>query len=69
MCIFCAAIPLAASVGAAANSKQKRQIHFAEEQGTPPPRVTLTAGRATAIIVSGLVVCSIIYHTHLTLPY
>ena len=69
MCLFCAAIPVAASIGAAANSKQKQLLHQAEEKGTPPPHVTIPAGRATLVVVGVLTVGSILYHTQLKLPY
>jgi hypothetical protein len=69
MCVFCAAVPAAATLGAWANSKQRQQIRQAEEQGKPLPRIIVPARYATAGIVSGLVICSIIYHTQLKISY
>jgi len=61
MCIFCAAIPLTASVGAHLNAKQKAGRKMAEEKGNHPvgekPIVKVTVG---AVIL--LTVCSVVYH-------
>jgi hypothetical protein len=69
MCVFCAAVPIAASLGAMANSKQRQQIRLAEKQGKPPKKFIIPAGRATVGVLGGLVVCSVIYHTQLKIPY
>ena len=69
MCVFCAAVPVAASLGAMANSKQRQQIRLAEEQGKAPKKIVIPAGRATAGVIGGLIVCSVIYHTQLKLPF
>jgi hypothetical protein len=69
MCIFCAAIPVAGSLGAMASSKQRLQIRQAEEQGKTSPKYVLPAGKVTLGVIGGLVVCSAIYHTQLKIPY
>ena len=69
MCVFCAAVPIAGTLGAMANSKQRKQIHLAEEQGNPPPRLKIPAGYATAGVIGVLVICSAIYHTQTKLPF
>ena len=68
MCIFCAAVPAAATLGALVNSKQRQRIQQAEKQGKPLPRIIVPVGYATAGVVGGLVICSFIYHTQLKLP-
>ncbi len=69
MCVFCAAIPVAGSLGAMVTSKQRLGIRRAEEQGQTPPKSFLPAGKATLGLIGGLVICSAIYHTQLKLPY
>lgn len=53
MCMFCAAIPAAAAVGAKLNAGQVRK---AEARRLPIPK--LTAG-----VIALLLVCSAVYHT------
>ena len=69
MCVFCAAIPVAGSLGAMERSKQRLQIRQAQEQGKVPPQLAIPAGKATLAVIGGLVVCSAIYHTQLKIPY
>ena len=69
MCVFCAAIPTAASLGAYANSKQKERVRKAAEQGKPAPRMIIPAGRVTAGAIVALVICSVVYHTQVRVPY
>ncbi len=68
MCIFCAAIPVAAATGAKLNGKQLREQRQAESAGTDKPELKpilpLTVGA-----VSMLVIGSIAYHTLTHLPY
>lgn len=63
MCMFCAAIPAALALGANAQSRQRLQKIQAEEKGEQPPRPNLPAGPTTAVVVAGLVISSIIYHS------
>jgi len=62
MCMFCAAIPAAAAVGAKLNAKQQAQVHEAQADDSEVqtrPIKTLTAG---AIVL--LAACSVVYHSH-----
>jgi hypothetical protein len=52
-----------------ANSKQRLLIRRAEEQGRATPKVFIPAGKATLGLIGGLMICSVIYHTQLKLPY
>jgi len=63
MCVFCAAIPVAMAVGATAQNKQREGIKKAELGGKAPPRKLISPGKATAVVVAGLAVASIIVHT------
>ena len=53
MCIFCAAIPAAAAVGAKLNADQ---IHKEESHRLPVPKIT-------ALVVGTMVIASAVYHT------
>jgi hypothetical protein len=53
VCIFCAAIPATAAVGAKLNADQ---LHKPEEDRKPVSKIT-------GIVVTLLVISSIIYHT------
>ncbi len=68
MCVFCAAIPVTASLGARARSQQMRAVRLAEERGEKPPRRVVPVAPLTAAAVSGLVVASVIYHTRFHVP-
>jgi hypothetical protein len=67
MCIFCAAVPAAVSLGAAAHAKQK------QTERAPSPQAekraawvrSVPASQATAVVVAGLVTASVIYHAQL----
>ncbi len=63
MCIFCAAIPLSATVGAAASGKQRQQRaeHAAATGDDLVPRAVPTL-KITAAVTGGLIVCSAVYH-------
>ena len=53
MCIFCAAIPATAAVGAKLNADQ---LHKEEDRRLPIPKIT-------TILIGLLVIGSTIYHT------
>lgn len=53
MCMFCAAVPVAAATGAKLNADQ---LHKPEEQRKP-------VGRITGIVMVLLVAASVLYHT------
>ena len=63
MCVFCAAIPAAASLGVVASSRQRAAGETAEQRGEDKPRARLPAGRISAGVVVLLLAGSIVYHT------
>jgi hypothetical protein len=63
--MFCAAIPATLAVGAAARQKQQLARQKNEEGTKTHTKPVLPAGPATAVIVTGLAVASVIYHTQL----
>jgi hypothetical protein len=64
MCMFCAAIPTAATMGVVVSSKQRTADKAAVAEGKPLARRRVTAGPVTAGVVTLLVMGSIVYHTH-----
>jgi hypothetical protein len=64
MCMFCAAIPTAATMGVVVTSRQRTADKFALTEGKPIPRRRVATGPVTAGFVALLVVGSIVYHTH-----
>jgi hypothetical protein len=67
MCMFCAAIPAAAAVGANLNSKQKAARGAAKAKGIRLP-VEKPIAKMTVAAVILLGIGSVIYHS-LKLPY
>ena len=67
MCAFCAAIPVAGALGAKAQSRQHQEIERAKVEGRPVKK-QLPIGRMTAVVVCGLAVGSVLYHTHIGGP-
>ena len=70
MCVFCAAIPAAASMGVVVSSRQRaadKAASVADETGAASeaarPR-RLRAGRVSAGVVVLLLIGSVLYHTH-----
>ncbi len=67
MCIFCAAIPVAATTGVTLNSKQLKAKREAAEDGQEAPKqkpvMMVTAG-----VVFLLMIGSVTYHTLTYLP-
>ena len=66
MCMFCAAIPATLAVGVNAQARQNRSEKEAEVRGEEPPHPKVTPKAATAVVVAGLAVASIVYHTQLS---
>ena len=64
MCVFCAAIPVAAAVGAKARASQLREAKLTEIDPAKRKKSILSAGKATAVVITGLVIGSITVHTH-----
>jgi hypothetical protein len=67
MCVFCAAIPVAATTGISLNGKQKEVQRKAEMAGAakPPakPIMQITAGLVVVLMIG-----SVTYHTLTYLP-
>lgn len=66
MCMFCAAIPAALAVGVNAQAQRNRAEKEAEIRGEEPSRSKVPPKTATALVVAGLAVASIVYHTQLS---
>jgi hypothetical protein len=62
MCIFCAAIPATAAIGANLNAKQKATQRAAEKDGGESPAEKPIAKITLAALVF-LTICSVSYHT------
>jgi hypothetical protein len=67
MCMFCAAIPMASTLGVVVSSKQRTAQKAAQAEGKPLPRRRVATGPITAGVVAALVVGSVYYHTHFPL--
>jgi hypothetical protein len=68
MCVFCAAIPVAAAAGATVNRKQLEAKRQAEAAGVEDPHAK-PVGKVTAGIIVLLIIGSVTYHTLTSLPY
>jgi uncharacterized membrane protein YidH (DUF202 family) len=64
--MFCAAIPAALAVGANAQGRRNRLEKEAEARREDPDRSKVSPKAATALVVAGLAVASIVYHTQLS---
>jgi|GEM_PF-313469 len=62
MCVFCAAIPSVAALGAAAHGQQRQKEKQAKVENQPAPKRKPIA-KTTAALVVGLVIASALYHT------
>ena len=67
MCMFCAAIPVAATTGVALNSKQLEAKRQAESAGVETPE-TKPIMQVTAGVLVLLLIGSVTYHTLTSLP-
>ncbi len=67
MCIFCAAIPVAAAAGITLNGKQLKAKHQTQEAGVEKPE-TKPVMAVTAGVVVLLLIGSVTYHTLTYLP-
>jgi len=63
MCIFCAAVPMAVSLGAAASVQQKQRIKDASARGEAPPKVRVPVGKITTVVIVGALAGSVVAHT------
>jgi hypothetical protein len=62
MCMFCAAIPMSASVGTALARKQTQRFIEAQANGQTPAKQRLPMRNVTLAVTGGLIVCSAVYH-------
>ncbi|HTP01159.1 MAG TPA: hypothetical protein VMJ64_07275 [Anaerolineales bacterium] len=67
MCVFCAAIPIAATTGVALNSKQLQAKRAAQTAGVEKPE-TKPIMQITAGVIFLLLIGSATYHTLTSLP-
>ncbi len=67
MCMFCAAIPVAATTGVTLNSKQLAAKRQAESAGVEKPE-TKPIMQVTAGVLVLLLIGSVTYHTLTSLP-
>ena len=67
MCVFCAAIPVAATAGISLNSKQLEAKKQAENAGVEKPKLKPIMPVTAGVIVL-LMVGSVTYHTLTYLP-
>ncbi len=63
MCMFCAAIPMAASLGTAASVRLKDKRKQAEARGESTPKIVFPVEKATVAVIAALVVSAGLYHT------
>ena len=68
MCMFCAAIPVAATTGVALNGKQLEAKRQAKSAGVEKPK-TKPIMPITAGVVVVLMIGSVTYHLMTNLPY
>lgn len=61
--MFCAAIPATLALGVNAQAHRTRQKKECEQRGEPLPEQKVSPKAATALVVAGLVVASVVYHT------
>ena len=67
MCMFCAAVPVAAATGASLNSKQLRASREAQAAGVENPELKPIM-HITAGVIILLLIGSVTYHTLTYLP-
>jgi hypothetical protein len=63
MCVFCAAIPATLALGARAHTRQKEEARRVDALGEGAEQPKIPAGPFTALVVTGLVITSVIYHS------
>jgi hypothetical protein len=62
MCVFCAAVPLAASVGMAITYQDNEKKREMRQHGQVPPRSLVSPGKVTSAVVATLIAGSVVYH-------
>lgn len=68
MCMFCAAIPVAAATGVRLNSQQLKTAKKAADTGSALP-ARKPVMKITAGVMVLLAACSVAYHSLTSLPY
>lgn len=63
MCVFCAAVPVAMVIGTSVHTSQREKVKLAKEEGKTLPRYMIPARRVTAVMIGGLVIASVVFHT------
>ena len=69
MCMLCPAIPATAALGAAASAKQKAAFREQETAISESPikiSGSIPAGKATAVVIAGLLTASVLYHSQIS---
>ncbi len=70
MCVFCAAVPATAALGAAATARQKQikreQTAADNTHAAADWRLAVPAERVTLLVVAGLVAGSVVYHSQIS---
>jgi hypothetical protein len=61
--MFCAVIPMAASLGTAASVRLKDKRKQAEARGQAAPKIVFPVEKATVAVIAALVVSAWLYHT------
>ena len=59
MCIFCAAVPMSAAIGARIAGKQHQHLESAQ---TTTPAKPIPVGKITVVVTGSLIACSAVYH-------
>ena len=62
MCMFCAAIPMSATVGVTLARKQKVRLREAKATVNKPLQQEMPVGKITFVVTGSLVICSAVYH-------
>ena len=62
MCVFCAAVPLAASVGMAITYQDNEKKREMRQHGQVPRRSLVSPGKVTTAVVAVLIAGSVVYH-------
>ncbi len=62
MCMFCAAVPVAASVGITITAKHKEKRREMLSRGQVPLHLSVSPGQATTAVVTVLIASAMIYH-------
>jgi hypothetical protein len=67
MCIFCAAVPATAALGAAASANQRKADDATETTVNRAAKAlkSVPAGKTTAVVVAGLLTASVVYHSQI----